>query len=70
MVIATQQVSCPKCRAVNKYSIIKSDYIDTDLHTTYHCDQCGYEYTNIYTLVYLGGYSNDIEYDRDNLLSH
>lgn len=67
MVASNTCIVCPKCKAVNCYGIVKSEYIDTDLHTTYSCDACGSEYTNIYALVYLGGYANSIQYDRDNI---
>ena len=67
MVTATTKVVCPLCRAVNNYEIIKSDYIDTDLHTTYKCGKCGCHYTNIYTLVFLGGRADGVMYDRDGL---
>lgn len=67
MVTNNTQVVCPKCKSVNCYEIIKSEYIDTDLHTTYSCEACGSEYTNIYALVYLGGYANTMKYDRDNI---
>lgn len=67
MVASNTCIVCPKCKAVNCYEIINSEYIDTDLHTTYSCDACGSEYTNIYALVYLGGYANSIQYDRDNI---
>lgn len=67
MVASNTRIVCPKCKTVNYYEIVKSEYIDTDLHTTYSCDACGSEYTNIYALVYLGGYANSIQYDRDNI---
>lgn len=67
MVASNTCIVCPKCKTVNCYEIVKSEYIDTDLHTTYSCDACGSEYTNIYALVYLGGYANSIQYDRDNI---
>lgn len=67
MVTSNFQVVCPKCKSINCYEIVKSNYIDTDLHTTYSCETCGNEYTNIYVLVYLGGYSNSMKYDRDNI---
>jgi hypothetical protein len=28
---------------------------------------CGCRFTNIYALVYLGGYAEDMMYDRDNI---
>lgn len=67
MVTNSFKVVCPECGAVNDYSIVKSDYIDNDSHTTYSCDDCGCLFTNCYTLVYLGGYSDTMKYDRDNI---
>lgn len=67
MVTNNTQIVCPKCKRANCYEIIKSEYIDADLHATYSCEACGIEYTNIYALVYLGGYTNSMQYDRDNI---
>lgn len=62
-------VTCPECGVVNDYVIQKVELIDTDLQVTYFC-ACGCRYTNTYALVYLGGYTNDYSYDRDNLKSN
>lgn len=67
MVTNTTQVVCPKCGSVNHYEIIKSEYIDRELHTSYDCEMCGCRFINIYALVYLGGYAEDMMYDRDNI---
>lgn len=67
MVTNNIQVVCPKCKAVNSYNSIRTKLYDNDLHITYSCEACGCDYTNIYTLVYLGGYANGMEYDRDNI---
>ena len=67
MVTNNIQVVCPKCKCVNGYDSVKMKLYDNDLHITYSCEACGCDYTNIYTLVYLGGYANGIEYDRDNI---
>ena len=67
MVTNNTQVVCPKCGAVNSYDITSTKLYDTDIHIAYCCEACHTEYTNIYTLVYLGGYTNNQQYDRDNL---
>ena len=69
MVTNNITVVCPKCKAINSYNYIHMKLYDNDLHITYSCEACGSDYTNIYTLVYLGGYANGFEYDRDNLIS-
>lgn len=66
MVTNNIQVVCPKCKAVNSYEIKSLKVYDNDLHITYSCD-CGCEFTNVYALVYLGGHTDSIEYDRDNI---
>ena len=68
MLMNKSQIVCPKCKAVNCYEIVKSQYIDTDLHTTYSCAACGNQYTNIYALVFLSGYADGVEYDRDGII--
>lgn len=67
MVTNNVKVVCPKCGSANCYSLIDLKLYDTDLHATYSCDVCTTEFTNIYTLVYLGGHTSVYEYDRDNL---
>lgn len=67
MVTNRMSIVCPNCESINDYTIIKSEYIDNDLHTTYSCDNCGCQHTAIYTLVYLGGYTDTVKYDRDNI---
>jgi uncharacterized secreted protein with C-terminal beta-propeller domain len=67
MVANTHLVVCPKCKAVNSYEIASTKLYDTDLHIAYICEACGTEYTDIYTLVYLGGHTHSQVYDRDNL---
>lgn len=69
MVTNISHIVCPKCKSVDCYEILKSTYIDNDLHVKYCCEACGSEYTDVYTLVYLGGYLNNQQYDRDNLIS-
>lgn len=54
MVTLTTQVKCPICEE-SDYEIIKLELIDTDLHATYHCPNCGTEYTDVYALIYIGG---------------
>lgn len=67
MVTNTTVVVCPKCRQGNQYAITHMELIDTDLHVSYLCETCGTEYTNVYTLVYMGGHTNSACYDRDNI---
>lgn len=61
-------VTCPECKVVNDYEIQKIELVDSDLQVSYFC-ACGCRYTNTYALVYLGGFTNDYCYDRDNLKS-
>lgn len=68
MVTSSMQVTCPECNAVNQYEIEQMELIDTDLQVTYTCT-CGCRFTDTYALVYLGGRTNSIEYDRDNLIT-
>lgn len=67
MLTVNASVICPKCKATNSYSIITNELIDSDLYTTYQCDCCGHIYTNIYGLVYMGGYNDMVRYDKDNI---
>lgn len=67
MVTNNFKVVCPECGSVNDYVIHKSEYIDTELYTTYFCEECGCLFTDIYALVYLGGYTETEKYDRDNI---
>lgn len=69
MVTNNSQVVCPKCKSVNCYEVTKLSLVDIDLHATYSCEACGSEYTDRYALVYLGGKTNNYEYDRDNVIS-
>lgn len=69
MVTNNSQVVCPKCKSVNCYEVTKLSLVDIDLHATYSCEACGSEYTDTYALVYLGGKTNNYEYDRDNVIS-
>jgi hypothetical protein len=66
MVTSNSTVTCPKCQAVNDYVIQKVEVIDANVAITYMC-ACGCHYTNIYALTYMGGYTDDYYYDRDNL---
>ena len=65
----TRKVVCPKCNAINDYTITDMKLYDSDMHISYRCDACDTEYTDVYTLGYLGGHSDSIAYVRDNLLS-
>lgn len=67
MVTNNIQVVCPKCKAVNSYEILSLKVYDNDLHIAYSCEACGCDFTNTYALVYLGGYANNMQYDRDNI---
>lgn len=67
MVTNTTKVVCPKCGSINSYEIIKIELIDNELHTSYSCEACRTDYTDIFALTYLGGNTNSCEYDRDNL---
>lgn len=69
MVTNNTKVVCPKCRSINAYSIIKNVAYDNDMHITYSCDVCNTNYTNVYTLVYMYGYTDTYKYDRDNIIS-
>ena len=66
MVTNNMSVVCPKCGSANCYSLTTMKLYDNDLHVTYSCDVCETEFTNVYTLVYLGGHTSVYEYDRDN----
>ena len=68
MVASHLTVTCPKCGADNRYEIEKLELVDTDLHATYTC-ACGCRFTDTYALVYLGGFTDSMQYDRDNLKS-
>ena len=68
MVTSRIEVTCPKCGASNCYEIEKLELVDTDLHATYACT-CGCRFTDTYALVYLGGFTENMQYDRDNLMS-
>ena len=61
-------VTCPECGVVNDYEIQKVELLESDAAITYYC-ACGCRYTNTYALVYLGGFTSDYYYDRDNLKS-
>ena len=67
MVTNNTQVVCPKCKAINSYFINAMKLYDNDLHISYSCEDCDCDYTNVYTLVYLGGSVDGIQYDRDNI---
>jgi transposase-like protein len=67
MVTNNLKVVCPKCGSANCYSLTSLKMYDNDLHATYSCDVCETEFTNVYTLVYLGGHTSVYEYDRDNI---
>ena len=67
MVTNNLKVVCPKCGSANCYSLTSLQMYDNDLHATYSCDVCETEFTNVYTLVYLGGHTSVYEYDRDNI---
>jgi hypothetical protein len=67
MVANKMTIVCPCCQSTNSYYIVANELVDNELHTTYCCEECGCEFTNIYALVYLGGYANEVTYDRDNL---
>ena len=60
---------CPKCSDINHYIITKMELVDTDLHVSYLCENCGAEYTDVYALVYLGGHMLAVSYDRDNVIT-
>lgn len=66
MMTSEHKVTCPECRVVNDYEIQKMELIDNDLHVTYMC-ACGCHFINTYTLVFLGGKTDDYSYDRDGL---
>lgn len=68
MVANNVKIICPRCKSSNCYSLTSLQMYDNDLHATYSCDLCKTEFTNVYTLVYLGGHTSDSEYDRDNLI--
>ena len=68
MMTVTAKVVCPQCSAINDYDIISNELIDSDLYTTYQCEHCGHIYTNVYALIYMGGYDDTVKYDRDNLI--
>ena len=67
MVANNFAVVCPKCRSANCYQIENMQLVDTDLHVSYICEACDTEYTDIFTLVYLGGHTLTAKYDRDNI---
>lgn len=67
MVTNTTKVICPKCRGINCYEIKNLQLIDTNLLVSYLCETCETEYTDEYTLVYLGGHMLASRYDRDNI---
>ena len=67
MVTNNPKVVCPKCGSINCYDVITTKLYDIDIHITYSCEACGSEFTDTYILVYVGGYTNSYEYDRDNL---
>lgn len=67
MVTSKHNVTCPNCNSINSYEIQKLDLIDNELLATYVCE-CGCRYTDTYALVYLGGYTDNTMYDRDNLI--
>ena len=68
MMTGRVQVTCPECAEANHYDIEKLELVDTDLHVTYRC-ACGCYFTNVHALVYLGGYTDTIMYDRDNVIT-
>lgn len=67
MVANNTCVVCPKCKTVNSYDIVTTKLYDNDLHIAYQCDACKSEFTNVYTLVYMGGSCGAMRYDRDNI---
>lgn len=67
MVTNCVKVVCPKCNDVNNYIITNMQLIDNDLHVSYYCETCGAEYTDIFSLVYIGGHMLTVSYDRDNI---
>ena len=67
MVTSLHKVTCPLCGKVNDYEVAKMELIDVDLHVSYQC-ACGCVFTDEYALVYLGGHTAELSYDRDNLI--
>lgn len=67
MVTAMPRIVCPVCKSINDYAIDNLSLVDIDLHASLICNQCKSRYTDIYALVYLGGYTDTISYDRDNI---
>ena len=68
MVTSRVKVTCPKCGEESLYEVEKLELVDTDLHVSCTCT-CGCRFTDTYALVYLGGFTDDMWYDRDNLKS-
>ena len=66
MLTSEHKVTCPECGVVNDYEIQKVELIGNDAEVTYFCT-CGCRFVNTYTLVFLGGRTNDYSYDRDGL---
>ena len=67
MVANNMFIVCPKCKSVNCYTITRLEMCDKDLHATYMCDTCQTEFTDVYGLMYIGGYTSTQQYDRDNI---
>lgn len=70
MVTRTIQVTCPECHSVNEYDIKNTNIIDNELYISYSCTKCGKQFVDTYELMYLGGYTDTIQYDKDNLISN